>query len=134
MNRYTLFIISVAIFFYGYTSQNVWVDSNMNLSENWRWAISQKKPVFLYFYADWCGACQKTSPVISSLAEDYSQQYTYLAVNIDNDKNKELLKAFKISAIPRIYIFNPKTNKTHRIPNYTEKQAFENEMVAFLEN
>ena len=47
-------------------------------------AISQDKPVLLYFWATWCAACKFITPTINWLSDDY--QVVSVAIHSGSDK------------------------------------------------
>ena len=55
-------------------------------------------PVFIDFYATWCGPCVKIKPVFEELSRQYSGKAIFLKVDVD--RCKELSLQFKISAMP----------------------------------
>ncbi len=58
----------------------------------------QKGPVFLKFGAEWCGACQKTKPIVKALATEYAGKATIMSVDID--KSSKLADYFGVNTIP----------------------------------
>ena len=55
-------------------------------------------PVFIDFWAAWCGPCRMMSPVIAELAEKYEGKAKICKVNVDEEP--ELAAAFKVMSIP----------------------------------
>ena len=60
-------------------------------------------PVFVDFYADWCGPCKMMSPVIDKLAEDYDGRIKVGKVNVD--ENGDLAVKYGIMSIPNMVFF-----------------------------
>ncbi|HEX2937928.1 MAG TPA: thioredoxin family protein, partial [Ruminiclostridium sp.] len=117
MNRFAfLFIIYLLAAFWAYSSNNISVNSKANLGEEWQQAVQEQKPILVYIYTDWCGTCKQMGPLIDSLAYEYSDRYTYIKANAEDSRSDELSKAFKVRGYPTIYLFNPKTNKSYKVP------------------
>ena len=47
-----------------------------------------EKPLFVDFFAIWCGPCRVMSPVVDRLERKYGEKMNFL--KIDVDKNEEL--------------------------------------------
>lgn len=60
-------------------------------------------PVFVDFYADWCGPCKMMSPVIDKMAEEYAGRIKVGKVNVDDDS--ELAVRYGIMSIPNMVFF-----------------------------
>ncbi|HBP39164.1 MAG TPA: hypothetical protein DD640_10600 [Clostridiales bacterium] len=59
---------------------------------------SADRPVFVDFWAQWCGPCLKAAPFIESLAKDYAGQAYVVKVNVD--MAADLSSQFNVSSIP----------------------------------
>lgn len=62
-----------------------------------------QKPVFVDFYADWCGPCQMVAPVVEELAQEYDQKVLVAKMNID--ENREIPTNYGIMSIPTVMLF-----------------------------
>jgi len=65
-------------------------------------AAKNKKIMMVDFYADWCGPCKK---MLASTYQDktvVARSNEFIPVLIDTDKNQELARKFKITAIPTV--------------------------------
>jgi thioredoxin 1 len=66
--------------------------------------MSSTKPVFVDFWAEWCGPCRMVSPVIEELAEEYGDKVNFVKVNVD--EANELASKYNVFSIPTLAIFN----------------------------
>lgn len=64
--------------------------------------LKAQGPVFVDFYADWCGPCKLTSPIIEELSAEMTKMKF---VKVDVDKNPELAGHYSIFSIPTFMIF-----------------------------
>lgn len=68
-------------------------------------------PVFVDFYADWCGPCKMMAPIIEKLAEKYDGKVKIGKCNID-EENK-IASQYGIMSIPTMMLFiNGKVKET----------------------
>ncbi|MCM1252420.1 MAG: thioredoxin [Clostridium sp.] len=65
--------------------------------------LSSDIPVFVDFYADWCGPCKMMAPIVEKLAEKYDGKLK--VGKCDTDKEGELAKRYRIMSIPTMMIF-----------------------------
>src|SRR3989338_5454116 len=63
--------------------------------------LEHKGIVFIDFYADWCGPCKLTSPIIDELSNEM-QNIKLVQVNVD--ENPELSQTYSVFSIPTFLI------------------------------
>lgn len=62
-------------------------------------------PVFVDFYADWCGPCKMMSPVVDKLAAEYDGRIKVGKLNVDD--NPDIAERYSVMSIPNmIFIKN----------------------------
>ena len=66
--------------------------------------VGSSVPVFVDFWAEWCGPCRMVGPVVEELAGDYDGKIKFVKVNVD-DAN-ELASKYNVFSIPTLMIFN----------------------------
>ena len=66
------------------------------------WKYKGDKPAIIDLYADWCGPCRMTAPIMKDLAKEYAGKIVIYKVNVD--KERELAALFNASSIP-LFVF-----------------------------
>ncbi len=69
---------------------------------DWQGLESSSKPVFLDFWADWCGPCKMLGPTFERLAEKFGDQVTFAKVNVD--ELPDIANKFAIRSIPTLVL------------------------------
>ena len=64
------------------------------------WNFKGQRPALIDFYAKWCGPCQRLSPIIDELADEYDGRVDIYKVDVDAEP--ELAKLFKVRSIPTL--------------------------------
>ena len=59
-------------------------------------------PVFVDFWAEWCGPCRMVSPVVEELATEYEGKVNFVKVNVD--EANELASKYNVFSIPTLAI------------------------------
>ena len=114
-------VIGAAVIFYERFSQNenevepnVILEANVENNENAKSdvlniessnfeteVIKSEKKVLIDFYADWCGPCQKLSPIVDKFAKEHNE---IKVVRIDIDAQEELADRYNIRSIPTLVV------------------------------
>ncbi len=63
--------------------------------------LGQKGLVVVDFYADWCGPCRMTSPILEALSQEMKD---VKFVKIDVDSNPDLAAQYSVFSIPTFLI------------------------------
>ncbi|HTS68356.1 MAG TPA: thioredoxin [Terriglobia bacterium] len=71
-------------------------------SADWQGIETSSKPVFLDFWAEWCGPCKMLGPTFDRLAEKYGSQVTFAKVNVD--ELPEIANKFAVRSIPTLVL------------------------------
>ena len=66
--------------------------------------VDSTKPVFVDFWAEWCGPCRMVGPVVEELAKDYEGKVEFVKVNVD--EANELAAKYNIFSIPTLMLLN----------------------------
>jgi len=68
--------------------------------------ISSDKPVFVDFWAEWCGPCRMVGPVVEELSsmEKYEGKVNFVKVNVD--QAGEVASKYNVFSIPTLILLN----------------------------
>lgn len=61
------------------------------------------KPVFVDFYAEWCGPCKLAAPIIEGLSDEYADKA--VIAKVDVDENRDLAQKYQVMSIPTVLVF-----------------------------
>ncbi|MDC1105186.1 thioredoxin [Prolixibacteraceae bacterium] len=86
------------------------------------WKYKGDKPAIIDFYADWCGPCRMTAPVLEELAKEYGDKI--VIYKVDTQKERELAATFGIQSLPSL-LFVPLNEQPQLAKGALPKDAFE---------
>lgn len=111
------FIAVVLLAGIGFCANDFSKPSHTRLGVSYTMALSQDKPMLLFFYADWCTYCQKFMPKLKLIDAIYKNAYSIVMINCEDPMNKKVVDDYYISAYPTLYISDRKTNTRIHIDN-----------------
>ena len=78
--------------------------STVRLTEgNFQELSSGGKPLFVDFWATWCGPCRIMDPIVERLAAKYSDRVVFGKVNVDEEMN--ISSRYQVFSIPTFMVF-----------------------------
>jgi len=86
---------------------------------DWQGIETSAKPVFLDFWADWCGPCKMLGPTFDRLAEKYGEQVTFAKVNVD--EMPDVANKFAVRSIPTLVLLQ-NGNEVERLVGLRSEQ------------
>lgn len=72
-------------------------------TQNFDTILNGDKPVFVDFWATWCGPCRMVSPLVDQLAEEYGDRISF--VKVDVDEEPALAQRYQVMSIPNLVLF-----------------------------
>jgi thioredoxin 1 len=98
-------------------------------NDNFEAVLAQDKPVMLDFWATWCGPCQRVSPIIEELANEYEGRA--IVGKVDVEEADDLAFKYGIRNIPTV-LFIKDGEVKDKIVGATVKSAYEEKLKALL--
>ncbi|SHF14149.1 thioredoxin [Bacteroides faecichinchillae] len=93
------------------------------------WKYKGTKPAIIDLYADWCGPCRQTAPIMKELAKEYAGKIVIYKVNVD--KQKELAALFNATSIP-LFVFIPMKGEPQLFRGAADKATYKKAIDEFL--
>ena len=84
--------------------------------------INSKTPVLVDFYADWCGPCKMSEPVLEELSLSYQDKVVFVKLNVD--ENQKVTKDYDVMSIPTTILFKDGKELGRQI-GFASKQKLE---------
>ena len=93
------------------------------------WKYKGDKHAIIDLYADWCGPCRMTAPIMKELAKEYAGKIVIYKVNVD--KEKELAALFNATSIP-LFVFVPMQGEPQLFRGAADKATYKKAIDEFL--
>ncbi|MFH1538060.1 MAG: thioredoxin domain-containing protein [bacterium] len=83
-------------------------------------------PLFVNFYANWCGWCLKMKPHIEAAEDEFSESMIFIYINVEDPAQSEFVKQYKAyDYLPESVFLDPEGGVIRRVGGYvSEKDLF----------
>ena len=106
--------------------------SKISDPKSWETDVMQSNlPVFVDFWAEWCGPCRMVSPVVEELADEYEGKVNFVKVNVD--EANELAQKYNVFSIPTLAIINKGQVVSQQV-GAASKESYKSMIDKALEN
>lgn len=84
-------------------------------------AKEQKKKIFVYFHAQWCGYCRKmeASTFQDKTLIDYLNA-NFIAIKVDSDVEKKVADSYSVRGLPTCWFLKADGDKLSSMPGYID--------------
>lgn len=82
--------------------------------------LNAKEPVFVDFYAVWCGPCKRIAPSVDALATEYEGKVKF--VRVDVDQSPVTSAKYDVRSMPIMRIFSSELKTPAELKNYQPKE------------
>ncbi len=88
-------------------------------------AHKSNKPIFLYFYADWCTYCVKLKKTTfkNKTILNYLKNH-FISIKVNTDIEKELATNWKVRGLPTSWFLESDASQIDSIPGYMDEEQF----------
>ena len=101
-------------------------------------ALTNNKPTFLEFYAEWCEVCKEMAPKVADIKEKYEKDINFVFLNVDNPKWEKYIRDFNVNGIPQLNLLDEDANLKFTFIGKQEenmiKESLENLNDNFISN
>ncbi len=105
-----------------------------NLSMDPEVALSNGKPTYLEFYAEWCEICKEMAPEITELKKDFDNEINFVFLNVDNPKWGKFIKQYNVNGIPQINIIDSSSNLLATLTGLQEENTLKKSIDYLIDN
>ena len=110
-------------------NKDMFIKNVFDYEKSQEWKYKGDKPAIIDLYADWCGPCRMTAPIMKELAKEYAGKIVIYKVNVD--KEKELAALFNATSIP-LFVFIPMKGEPQLFRGAADKATYKKAIDDFL--
>ena len=91
--------------------------SDYDIGVTYEQVKNQDKPIVAVFYVDWCTYCKRFMPRLDKVRNINKDKFNFVLINVEDSKNESLVREYRISGYPAVYIIDTKYDNRVHIDN-----------------
>jgi thiol:disulfide interchange protein len=103
-----------------------WLEDAEGMAEAARLFEQEARPIFVYFYTDWCPYCRQFERELLShdLVEDYVDGIVAVRVNPENGPSEaEISRRYGVQGFPMLFMLSPESKSWSRVERMEMKDG-----------
>ena len=125
MNKFAKTILCLSVFML--VSSSAWAGRVdwLAYDQGIKKAKVDKKPIFLYFYANWCGYCRKMeSEAFADRTVANVLQDSFIPIMVNKDKQPRISARYWVRVVPFYWFLTENAELNQALPGYIPKDQF----------
>jgi len=94
--------------------------------------LGGKKPVFIDFWAPWCGPCQIMLPILDEMATSYKNREKVIIGKVNIDENPGIAGKYNVMSVPT-FLFLKDGKAVNQMLGVTSKEDLEKALDKLVE-
>ena len=86
--------------------------------------LESKIPVFIKFFASWCGPCQFATPIVKELSVKYGDKIKFVQIDVDSSSCRDIVYNYSVSSTPTFVILKNGAEFS-RLNGFMDKERLE---------
>ncbi len=118
------------------TSPNTVAAKSIKWQSSWSAALKEAKrtgkPIFVDFYATWCGPCKMLDEHVYTNRKVIDASRKWVMLKVDAERNTQLAQANKITAFPTLIFYTPQGKAVVRKMGFEITASTQDEVISQL--
>jgi thiol:disulfide interchange protein DsbD len=105
---------------------NGWLEGPAGLSEAIKIQSETGKPMFVYFYTDWCGYCRQFEKVLltDNLVEDYFDSIIAVRLNAEGGADSsKISQMYGVNGYPALFMHSSRSRTVSRVTRMEQRDG-----------
>lgn len=90
--------------------------------------LQQGQPAWLFFRTSTCPACVELKESFDRLQGEYQERVVFIDINLDDERNQELGREYRIGYVPQTYIINSAGETTYQMVGNIPEEELRREL------
>lgn len=102
----TVIVLLLFIYYNGRPADNNDLPAALAPAQQIEEVMEKGQPAWLFFRTSSCPACIEMKRIFDKLQGEYQGQVVFIDINLDEDRNSQLGRDYRIGYVPQTYLLN----------------------------